>query len=625
METAEVNIEDDTLTRVLRTWDSGTWKAAILQISCLGKPPVEDPEPYAFLLNEMPMNTDWVATGEANNDGVFHVHALVRNPQRTDAWIRSANSKWFSVRCAALNDVEDTDPMLTILKCQTAHKPSSLCCYMVKNPVWLIASSAFNLKVLAGMHDRDMGDRFRPENSRRFKLDANKMTTDLIDIISDHNCKTAQDVFKCAPDVIVQYLHRPGFSSILNNCLAWVQATQGGWSLANIAKKHKPNPMKIHQVLLHQGIEPGYFDDVFYKWVSKSESKRNTLVLWGPSNTGKSMFIKGFKEAAPWGEIVNSNQFAFESLCEAMFGVWEEPLISSEQAEKCKQIFEGMETSVPVKYKKPFKLPRVPIIMTTNHAPWRYCSSEEPMFRNRMWIFDWLHDATGLYSCRASEHSCECCVCKASRSGQGINDGQSACKMPGGQQPVQGMAFWIGGTEDDVPTGPLCPGSQGSCGGSPRSDGGGSPSTAGELDEQRSDCSGSSGCSSSSTGDCLRPSREHRSRNSRKRVRSPEPGDAEPMVTEQPGGYHGRDLEQHGMGENGGGDAGGSHQDPGRSGGECSTSSPVVVLGETSDAPSQLEILTSQWDLGREMGALSVPSRTDWLCYLSFLQNKYGH
>lgn len=625
VETTEVSIEDETLTRTLRTWDSGTWKAAILQISCLGKPPVEEPEPYAFLLNEMPMNTDWIATGEANSDGIFHVHALVRNPQRTDAWIRSANSKWFSVRCAALNDVEDTDPMLTILKCQTAHKPSSLACYMVKNPVWLIASSAFNLKILSGLHDRDMGDRFRPENSRKFKLDANKMTTDLIDIISDHNCKTAQDVFRCAPEVIVQYLHRPGFGSILNNCLAWVQATQGGWSMANIAKKYKPIPIKIHQVLLHQGIVPSEFDEIFFKWITKAESKRNTLVLWGPSNTGKSMFIKGFKEAVPWGEIVNSNQFAFESLCESMFGVWEEPLISSEQAEKCKQIFEGMETSVPVKYKKPFKLPRIPIIMTTNHAPWRYCSNEEPMFRNRMWIFEWLNDCTGLYSCRVSEYSCECCVCKASRSGKGINDGQSACKMPRGQQPIQGLAFWIGRTEDDVSPGSLCSGSQGSCRSPKRGDCERSTSPTSQCQQQCSDSSGSGSSSSSSTINGLRPSGEHRPSNPRKRIRSAEPGDAEPMVTEQSGGDHGGDLGRHGMGEDAGEHASGSHEDPGRSGGECSSSSPMVVLGETRDSLTPLEIFTAERELGRKMGALSIPTRNEWLEYLSFLQTTYSN
>ncbi|URZ29382.1 nonstructural protein 1 [Pangolin chaphamaparvovirus] len=629
METREeMNVDDEYLQRVLRTWDAGTWKAVVLQIAGASQTPVVNPTPYAFLLNEMSMNSDWLATGEHNSDGVFHVHALARNPQRTDAWIRSANAKWFTVRAAAIDDVGDADPLLTIMKCQTAHKPSSLLCYMVKNPEWLIANSEANLRIISGVHLRDMGDRFRPENTRRFKLDANRMTEDLIGIITDHGCKSAQDVFSAAPDIIVQYLHRPGFGAVLQNCLAWVHATRGGWSLTNIHKKHSPDPTNIHRVLLHQGILPTDFDSLFYKWLTKSEEKRNTLVLWGPSNTGKSAFIRGFKEAAPWGEIVNSNQFAFEALTEAMFGIWEEPLISAEQAEKCKQIFEGMECSIPIKYKKPHKLPRTPILMTTNHAPWRYCSSEEPMFRNRMWILPWECDATTVFTCRVSEHSCQCTVCQTSRGGETAVDGESASSVSGGEQPILGMASGSGSIAGDVSAGSMCSTSAGSRGCDASLSGSNSllsTRAAIIIDEQRAVRARSSGSPSAAARNGIRSRRAYGPSNRRKRVCGSQSGNSELVVSNKSRKCDGRDLERDGVGQTGGADASGCDSDPGRSGGECSSGSSMVVLGETQDPCTSAKVSSSQSELGGSLGSLVIPTRANWLSYLSFLQNKHGN
>lgn len=626
--TKETIIPDDELTRTLRTYDSGTWKASVIQITRESCNLVEDPHPYAFLLNSMRGNGEWFLCAEVNADGIFHVHALVRNPQRSDAWVRSANTTWFNTRVAALESFDAPDPLLSIIKCQNAHKPSSLLCYMVKSPLWLAASDEHNLAILSTMHEKDMGDRFRErqQSARNFGLDANAMTKDLLEIITEYNCKTMDDIFRAAPERIVNYLHRPGLCSIVQNCLTWATATQGGWTLERIAAKHSPDPSKIHTVLLHQGIQPSTFDPDFFAWVSKKSEKRNTFVLYGPSNTGKSGFIKGFKEAVSWGEIVNGGQFSFEGLIGNMFGVWEEPLISAEQAEKCKQLFEGMTTSIPVKYKKPQRIDRIPIIMTTNHYPWRYCTAEEPTFRNRMYMYNWDYDATDGFVCRASEHSCECCVCQASRSGSAGTSRESVSRMSGEERSIQEFMD-AGHGERASPVG--SPGSVRSGSkrvrrGSEGDDNGGYSSSAGECSEQCSDRAGPSSSASSAASNGLRSGGNRGSSNSRKRVRCSEPEHAESVVTIISGGSDGGNLEPDGVGEDGSGDAASSNDDFGRSRDELAAGEALVVLGCGAEI-SQDTVQSTNTGLGGEMATLTIPSRSDWLCYLSYLQNKHGN
>nr|WDW25798.1 MAG: NS1 [Canine parvovirus] len=614
---------DGYLQRVLRTWDAGTWKAAVMQIAIFGEEPIQDPHPYCFLLDQMPMNTDWLMTAEFNDDDVFHVHALVRNPQRTDAWIRSANNRWFTCRAAAINDIGDKDPLLSVMKCQTAHKPSALLEYMVKSPVWCAANNLDNLRIIQDLHSRDAGARFRA-GKKKSTVDSsiNQMTSDILDIIGDHGCKSLEDVFRSAPDTVKAYLHRPGFAQIVNTCLTWAQVTQGGWSLQKLNAKYQPDPTAIHTVLLHQGIIPSDFDKDFYAWVSGTSDKKNTFVLWGPSNTGKSMFIKGFKEAVPWGEIVNGNSFGFEGLIGNKFGVWEEPLISAEAAEKCKQIFEGMETSIPVKYKKPHKLQRTPIIITTNHAPWRYCTNEEVMFSNRMFIYNWNYSATDSFACRTSEHRCQCRVCKASRGAEDPSDGGQASGMQGEEQSQQLLVSGDGQPAGDVWTRPVCPRSTGTCRGYPGCyDPGFGTSTSGPSVQ----CPHGSGprCGTCTTVEhCVRSDWEYRSSNSRKRIRSTESGGIEPMESEQYRGSDGGDMGGDGVGSDGSSDADTSDHNSRRDRGQRQDWEAVVVLGG-EDKESQTEVSSTESGLGGEMGTLKIPTKSDWNNYLSYLYKTY--
>nr|WOP79079.1 nonstructural protein 1 [Canary chaphamaparvovirus 2] len=446
-----------------------TYQATILQIAYPDGTPCENPLIYALYLNQLSTVYNWFITGEHNKDGVFHTHALLRTGQRTDALRRTMITAWDNLQISEkfIANIGVKGATIDILKLQRAQKPSSLAGYMMKSPIWVMATDD---KMLQYAYDLDLWElnaRFKPKDDEpETAPNMNTMTKEIIDLIIQNGCKTFDECLKHGPLVMSQYLHKPGLQAIVQNCLSFVKASGSTWSL-NIYEPYEPDPEPIHKILLHQGIKPTDFDLTFYTWITKQSNKRNTLVLWGPSNTGKSAFIGGLKQVIPWGEITNGNSgFNFEGLVDQVLAIWEEPLIGPELAEKCKQIFEGMTCSIAIKYKKPYMLPRTPVLMTTNHAPWRFCTAEEPMFRNRMYIMQWLYPTKQEpFTFRTVEHCCKCRFCQGSRSGEAPGSTASVRTLSGTEQPVSaGEQSVRTDTDPDVGSGSVRSGDAGTSG-----------------------------------------------------------------------------------------------------------------------------------------------------------------
>nr|QBJ04592.1 NS1 [Tasmanian devil-associated chapparvovirus 5] len=381
--------------------------------------PIEDKQAYALFLNQLNTITTWVVTAETNIDGIFHCHCIMQTPARPDSVRRSMQSAWEKLQTSEIwtrNWGEECT--LDLIKMQRCHKPEALLGYITKHPQWIIAN---NEQILQLAYDQDMwgkNERFKQEQPQQTtSSDMNEMSRTFVDIIMEGGCKSLEDMIKHNPEAMSKFLHRPGLDKIVQNCLSFVKATAGHITLQTFAKS-EPDPTVIHTVLLHQGIKPSEFDNIFHKWFMKKELKKNTLVLQGPSNTGKSATIAGLKQCCPWGEIINGINFQYEGLIDQAIGVWEEPIVIPDNAEKWKQVSEGMTTAIQVKYKKPYILPRVPIIVTTNHDMWRFCSGEEAMMRNRMWLFHFNYPVKDQsFTPRTSEPSCECRACTLSRGG----------------------------------------------------------------------------------------------------------------------------------------------------------------------------------------------------------------
>nr|WOX03037.1 nonstructural protein 1 [Psittaciform chaphamaparvovirus 4] len=612
----------------------------IVQICDSSANPLEMELPYCMLFNQLTSVTRWLATGEFNADGVFHVHVLLQTSQRSDAVRRSIANAWnILILGDAWKELCDTAETVDCLKLQKCFKPSSMCTYLIKNPVWICSNNDTFLELgvsarIWNLHDRFVKQTEKPETSPQM----NAMTKEIVDIIVCKGCKTLEDLFRADNEAMSKYLHRPGLDAIVRNCLSFVKATGGGWSLVFYEKFH-PEPGAIHQVLLHQGIEPSQFDRTMYLWLTKSDSKRNTILIQGPSNTGKSAFISGLKASIPWGEIVNTNSgFAFEGLLENVIGIWEEPLCGPELAEKAKQVLEGMTTSIPVKYKKPQMLPRTPIFITTNHPLWRFCTNEEPMFRNRMWIYEFKYQCKDQpFTCRACEYSCKCSYCEASRGGTLAHGEPSPIEVPSGDESVSTGEL---GTVRPDETAAMGTGSvSGTDGRAKRGNDRKRGRSSSRAKKQRSDRAGRAGSTSPAAKRCLGGATDAGPSDPGNGDDSTESGSGQRLESNDSARGHG-DAGSSSPGRAGGNGNGGGGKHKFKSkhleriGPDIRKHDRVSKLGfmEAADpGASQIPVSTQQCSLDRFLAPMklslqeniTIPTKESWQSYLAYLFQTY--
>ncbi|QNA42602.1 nonstructural protein 1 [Chapparvovirus sp.] len=377
-------IPEETLLNLCATEQMSQWICSVfLPVTTLPEQTLSD------MFNDFSIS-DYIIISETNTDNVFHLHTLTKTTWRSDK---------FRKKCLEWGN--NNNSVFTLAKCAACHSIKAMWSYMLKSPINILCSSPEYCDMSFSIISHNWHTKYQtPKQNRKQQFEdiKKKQIVDIIgETILSNSCKTLGDVYTCAADELLPYLHIPQLNAIIQNCLEWAKATGGGFSPYKL--KHIPHVGSIHNILIHQNISTEEFDKTFYEWITKTHPKKNTILLYGPSNTGKTAFIAGLKQLIPHGEIQNTNSgFAFEALLDCYMGVWEEPLINHELAEKVKIILEGMDTMIPIKFKKPHPIGRRPIIMTSNHYPWRYCTSEQNAFINRMTIFNFFNSAPSTCS-----------------------------------------------------------------------------------------------------------------------------------------------------------------------------------------------------------------------------------
>lgn len=596
---------------------------AIVQCCTADGNPIDDPLCYALLFNELPC-TNWIVTGEPNDDGIFHTHVLFRTSTRTDSMARSMRTAWERLILSSQMFIQRFTAQSTVdcMKIQKAHKPRSMLQYMMKHPNWVISNSDQLLQLAYDIDEWNLNDRFKNPQIET-SADINAITKDLIGIITKGSCKSFEQMLRTDPLTMSQYLHRPGLKAIVENCLTFVKSMALTWNIKQ-TESHDPNPANIHKVLLFQGIMPCDFDIDFFHWITKWHSKKNTFVLQGPSNSGKSAFIKGLKEYLPWGEIINGQTFNFEQLVDVTIGYWEEPLIAAELAEKCKQIFEGMNTAISVKYKKPTILPRTPIFMTTNHAPWRFCAAEQEMFMNRMFIYFFNHTVSNeSYICRSSEPSCKCCYCRASRGSPRTDGSTESSRMQRDEQSLSPgqQSIWTNESSNVWSRSMSSPGE-----GTSRSFRGSETiSTIEQCSNSRSDSS-----STSSTIERHDNIRYIGSNDSDNRICRSESNTFQHVESRQHIRHDGSDSNSDGNRQFRKHSTKRIRRGDGNYRREFDSTNSLGLLGKTTSQTQEISLPTKKQRMDRAMESMIttnemlVPSQQDWLHYLSYLSHRYG-
>lgn len=103
--------------------------------------------------------------------------------------------------------------------------------------------------------------------------------------------------------------------------------------------------------------------------MEQGHKKINTLVLQGPSNTGKSLLAKLITGGYNIGTVARStesNNFIFQNLLGKTVGLMEEPFITKMTVNDFKQLLGGERMEIGVKHRDREWLDRLPIICTTN-------------------------------------------------------------------------------------------------------------------------------------------------------------------------------------------------------------------------------------------------------------------
>lgn len=125
----------------------------------------------------------------------------------------------------------------------------------------------------------------------------------------------------------------------------------------------------IDAIFKYNGIVPSEFISKLDRVMNKTDNKVNTIVLYGPTNTGKSLLCKVMTEFLLTGTINRRSEntnFAFENLLDRSVAILEEPKINAANANDMKQLLGGETFEVAVKYKPMQYLTRLPVIVTTN-------------------------------------------------------------------------------------------------------------------------------------------------------------------------------------------------------------------------------------------------------------------
>ena len=98
-------------------------------------------------------------------------------------------------------------------------------------------------------------------------------------------------------------------------------------------------------------------------------NKINTLILQGPTGTGKSLTLNCLIGKLNTGIVTrcgDQNQFHFQNLLNKSYALFEESRISEQTVDDYKFLLEGVDFEVNVKHSDPEVLQRIPIFTSTN-------------------------------------------------------------------------------------------------------------------------------------------------------------------------------------------------------------------------------------------------------------------
>ncbi len=200
-----------------------------------------------------------------------------------------------------------------------------------------------------------------------------------------------------------------------------------GWFLGNATLPEDPswvNDNLFYKLFLHQGYSPKYASKLFARWSSLDMGKRNTIAIYGPTSTGKSLLQRAVHACCPLvGQVTKTSEtFPFQECPMTLCISWDEGRCTSATVDTAKQLMGGEDCEVAQKGRGAAQVPPTPVLMTTNHCPWHVydmnaiSNKEEGPLKERMTIYHFrnkvrfnTHEFPMPYPCTPKQLGLEFC------------------------------------------------------------------------------------------------------------------------------------------------------------------------------------------------------------------------
>lgn len=127
----------------------------------------------------------------------------------------------------------------------------------------------------------------------------------------------------------------------------------------------------LQKILDHNHIDFFDFVSQVENVMDRYHTKLNTLLFFGPPNAGKTLIAESICKAgifyANIQKFSKGANFVLQDAVGCRSMMINEPRFTDEWVETLKNVFEGCETTVDVKFKTGYSLDRTPVIVTTNN------------------------------------------------------------------------------------------------------------------------------------------------------------------------------------------------------------------------------------------------------------------
>lgn len=366
----------------MASWKSFVFKSDVINNIHI----VNGKEDYEAMLDDyisvVPVNddigTDIFGVIEKSKTGVIHFHVMVKTNKRIDSLRRLFNAHIVK---------QGKEGTMQCIKGESVSHLAGLFKYFLKAPELVVCGNANIMAAAVSVlthEEHQWKENVMPK--------VNKNVECILALMKEYRVYTLEDLMRKCSDQMKHLLALPSLNTIIQNCALFLNVKSDLYdlkkSLLERATLNFGNKANIYAFLERQQINPVKFGEHIHEWLWQLHPKKNTFVLYGPPNTGKSSFIRPLLGLFRWGQIQQSSQFMFQNCLRKEIVVWEEPLISKDYADKCKLLFEGSVQMVEVKSHASQLLERTPIIITTNKPIWKHCSNDKIAFQARCYIYD---------------------------------------------------------------------------------------------------------------------------------------------------------------------------------------------------------------------------------------------